>query len=84
MGVGEIALVVIAVCMVLITIGCMAISFFLYRLLRKLEESVDTVNSQLRPAVIELRNTIKNLTETFRIVNDFVSLTKRFRKKEKK
>ncbi len=80
---GEVALVVIAVCMIIITVGCIVISFLLYRLLKKLEESVDTVNSQLKPAVIELRNTITTFTEAFKIVNDFVSLTKRFRKKSR-
>jgi len=81
MVVGEGALVVIALCMVILTIALIVLTVVSYRLLKKLEESIDTVNNQLRPAVLELKKTILTLTEAFQIVNDFVSITKRFRKK---
>ncbi|MEO2082822.1 MAG: hypothetical protein ABGX12_02210 [Desulfurobacteriaceae bacterium] len=78
----ELDLTVIAVCSVLVTLGVLTLVFVSYRLLRKMEESVDTVNNQLRPAVIELKRTILSLTEAFKIVNDFVNLTKRLRRKK--
>ena len=81
MVVGEGALVVIALCMVILTFALIVLTVVSYRLLKKLEESIDTVNNQLRPAVIELKKTILTFTEAFQIVNDFVSITKRFRKK---
>jgi len=85
MTVSEVALTVIAVCMVLITLGTIVISIALYKLLKKLEESVDTVNNQLRPAILELKKTIFNVTEAFQIVEGFVSSVKKFkRKKERK
>jgi predicted PurR-regulated permease PerM len=85
MTVSEVALTVIAVCMVLITLGTIVISIALYKLLKKLEESVDTVNNQLRPAILELKKTILNVTEAFQIVEGFVSSVKKFkRKKERK
>ncbi len=78
----ELDLTVIAVCSVLVTLGVLTLVFVSYRLLKKMEESVDTVNNQLRPAVIELKKTILSLTEAFKIVNDFVNLTKRIRRKK--
>ncbi|TCK06249.1 hypothetical protein [Phorcysia thermohydrogeniphila] len=84
MTVSEVALSVIAVCMVLITIGTIVISVALYRLLKKLEESVDTVNNQLRPAVLELKKTVLNVTEAFQIVEGFVSSVRKFRRKKDK
>jgi len=84
MTVSEVALTVIAVCMVLITIGVIVISVAAFKLLKKLEESVDTVNNQLRPAVVELKNTVLNVTEAFRMVGSFVSTVKKFGKKKEK
>jgi predicted PurR-regulated permease PerM len=83
MTVLEVALTVIAVCMVIITVGVMVISVAAFKLLKKLEESVDTVNNQLRPAVIELKKTIINVTEAFQMVGSFVSAVKKFGKKKK-
>ncbi|GAB6076507.1 hypothetical protein [Desulfurobacterium crinifex] len=81
MVVAEISLAVIAVCMVVITIASVGLATVTYRLLKKFEESVDTVNNQLRPAVIELKKTVLNLTEAFQMVNDTVSFIRKFRKK---
>ena len=83
MIVEEIALTVIAVCMVVITVGIVVISVATFKLLGKLEESVDTVNNQLRPAVLELKKTIMNITEAFQMVSDVVSLARKYRKKKK-
>ncbi|WP_163328011.1 hypothetical protein GFV12_02535 [Desulfurobacterium thermolithotrophum] len=84
MTVSEISLVVIAICMVFISLSVVGIAIAMYRLLKKFEESVDTVNNQLRPAVIELKKTVSNLTQAFQMVNDTVSFIRKFRKKEKK
>ncbi len=84
MFIGEGALVVIAICMVILTIAFIFLAVATYRLLKKLEESVDTVNYQLKPAVLELRKTILTFTEAFQIVNDFVSITKKLKRGGKK
>ena len=84
MVVAEISLTVIAACMVVITIALVVLAVATYRLLKKFEESVDTVNNQLRPAVIELKKTVLNLTEAFQMVNETVLFIKKLRKKEKK
>ena len=84
MVVAEISLTVIAVCMVVITVALVGLAIATYKLLKKFEESVDTVNNQLRPAVIELKKTILNLTEAFQMVNETVLFIKKLRKKEKK
>jgi len=84
MVVAEISLTVMAVCMVVITIALVVLAVATYRLLKKFEESVDTVNNQLRPAVIELKKTVLNLTEAFQMVNETVLFIKKLRKKEKK
>ena len=84
MVVAEISLTVIAVCMVVITIALVVLAVATYRLLKKFEESVDTVNNQLRPAVIELKKTVLNLTEAFQMVNETVSFIRKFRKRQGK
>ncbi len=84
MVVAEISLTVIAVCMVVITIALVVLAVATYKLLKKFEESVDTVNNQLRPAVIELKKTILNLTEAFQMVNETVSFIRKFRKRQGK
>ncbi|WP_456341664.1 hypothetical protein [Thermovibrio sp.] len=76
----EFDLTVITVCFVLITVFLLTLLVVLYRLLKKLEESVDTVNSQLKPAVYEVRSTVKNLTESFQRVNSLLSFAKRFKR----
>ncbi len=84
MFIGEGALVVIAICMVILTIAFIFLAVTTYKLLKKLEESVDTVNYQLKPAVLELKKTILTFTEAFQIVNDFVSITKKLKRGGKK
>jgi hypothetical protein len=84
MVVAEISLTVIAVCMVVITVALVGLAIATYKLLKKFEESVDTVNNQLRPAVIELKKTVLNLTEAFQMVNETVSFVKKLRKKREK
>ncbi len=84
MVVAEISLTVIAVCMVVITIALVILAVATYKLLKKFEESVDTVNNQLRPAVIELKKTVLNLTEAFQMVNETVTFIKRLKKKREK
>jgi len=76
----EFDLTVITVCFVLITVFLLALLVVLYRLLKKVEESVDTVNSQLKPALYEVRSTVKNLTESFQRVNSLLSFAKRFKR----
>jgi uncharacterized protein YoxC len=76
----EFDLTVITVCFVLITVFLLALLIVLYRLLKKVEESVDTVNSQLKPALYEVRSTVKNLTESFQRVNSLLSFAKRFKR----
>ena len=84
----EFDLTVIALCTFLVTVG--AIVFFVLSfkaikqltlkinsLLEKLEESVDTVNNQLRPAVVELKAAVNTLTETIKVINGAISFVKR-------
>ncbi len=77
----EFDLTVITVCFVLITLFLLAILFVLYKLLKKVEEGVDTVNSQLRPAVSELRKSVKAFSDSLQTINSFLSFTKRFKRK---
>jgi hypothetical protein len=76
-------LTVIAVCSVLITVGLIAVLIVVYRILGKLEEGVDTVNSQLRPAVIDLKKTIVSITENLKVVSGALSFVGKFKKSKK-
>jgi len=70
----EFDLTVIAVCLSLITVSILVLAITAYRLLKKLEEGVDTINNQLRPAVI-------SLAESLRMVNSLLSFPKKLSKK---
>ena len=74
-------LTVIAICFVVMAVGVVVLSVVGYRLLKKLEESVDTVNNQLKPAVIELKTTISSITEALQVVSSSISFVKKFKKK---
>ncbi len=76
----EFDLTVIAVCFVLITVFLLVLLVVLYRLLKKVEESVDTVNSQLKPAIYELKSTVMSLSDSFQRVNSLFSFAKRFKR----
>ena len=74
-------LTVIAICFIVMAVGVVVLSVVGYRLLKKLEESVDTVNNQLKPAVIELKTTISSITEALQVVSSSISFVKKFKKK---
>jgi len=76
-------LTVIAVCSALITVGLIVLVFLAYRILKKIDESVDTLNSQLRPAVMDLKNTIVSITESLRVVSGALSVFNKFKKSKK-
>ncbi len=74
-------LTVIALCFVAITVGIVVLSVIGYRVLKKLEESVDTVNNQLKPAVLELKSTISSITESLQVVSSSLSFVKKLKRK---
>ena len=74
-------LTVIAICFVVMAVGVVVLSVVGYRLLKKLEESVDTVNNQLKPAVVELKTTISSITEALQVISSSISFVKRFKRK---
>jgi len=76
-------LTVIAICSALITVGLIVLVFLAYRILKKIDESVDTLNSQLRPAVMDLKNTIVSITESLRVVSGALSVFNKFKKSKK-
>ncbi len=76
-------LTVIAVCSALITVGLIVLVFLAYRILKKIDESVDTLNSQLRPAVMDLKNTIVSITESLKVVSGALSVFNKFKKSKK-
>ena len=75
-------LTVIAVCFVAITVGIVVLSVIGYRLLKKVEESVDTVNAELKPAVLELKSTISSITESLQVVSSSLSFVKKLKRKK--
>jgi len=79
----EFDLTVIAVCSVLITVFLVALLLVLYRLLKKVEAGVDTVNSQLKPALLQLKENINALSSSLQSVNSLLSFTKRFKRGKK-
>ncbi len=74
-------LTVIAVCFIVMAVGVVVLSVVGYRILKKLEESVDTVNSQLRPAVVELKAVIDSITESLQAVSSSISFLKKLKRK---
>ncbi len=74
-------LTVIAICFIVMAVGVVVLSVVGYRFLKKLEESVDTVNNQLKPAVVELKTTISSITEALQVVSSSISFVKKFKKK---
>jgi len=79
----EFDLTVIAVCSVLITVFLVALLLVLYRLLKKVEASVDTVNNQLRPAIMQLKENLTALSSSLQTVNSLFAFTKRFKREKK-
>jgi len=75
-------LTVIALCFVAITVGIVVLSVIGYRLLKKVEESVDTVNAELKPAVLELKSTISSITESLQVVSSSLSFVKKLKRKK--
>ena len=74
-------LTVIAVCFIVMAVGVVVLSVVGYRILKKLEESVDTVNSQLKPAVVELKAVIDSITESLQAVSSTISFLKKLKRK---
>jgi cell division protein FtsB len=79
----EFDLTVIAVCSVLITVFLVALLLVLYRLLKKVEVSVDTVNNQLKPAIMQLKENLTALSSSLQTVNSLFSFTRRFKREKK-
>ncbi len=75
-------LTVIAICFVAITVGIVVLSVVGYRLLKKVEESVDTVNTELKPAVLELKSTISSITESLQVVSSSFSFVRKLKRKK--
>lgn len=75
-------LTVIAVCSVAITVGIVVLLVIAYRVLKKVEESVDTVNNQLKPAVLELKATVSSITESLQVVSSTLSFVKKLKGKK--
>lgn len=75
-------LTVIAICFVAITVGIVVLSVVGYRLLKKVEESVDTVNTELKPAVLELKSTISSITESLQVVSSSLSFVRKLKRKK--
>jgi len=75
-------LTVIAICFVAMTVGVIVLSVVGYRILKKLEESVDTVNNQLKPTVLELKATISSITESLQVVSSTLSFVKKLKGKK--
>ncbi len=74
-------LTVIAICFIATTIATVVLAVVGYRILRKLEESVDIVNTQLKPAVLELKGAIVSVTEIIQSVVAPLSFIRNFKKK---
>ncbi len=74
-------LTVIAVCFIVMAVGVVVLSVVGYRILKKLEESVDTVNSQLKPAVVELKAVIDSITESLQAVSSTISFLRKLKRK---
>ncbi len=74
-------LTVIAVCFIVMAVGVVVLSVVGYRILKKLEESVDTVNSQLKPAVVELKAVIDSITESLQAVSSTISFLMKLKRK---
>ena len=74
-------LTVIAVCFIVMAVGVVVLSVVGYRILKKLEESVDTVNNQLKPAVVELKAVIDSITESLQAVSSTISFLRKLKRK---
>lgn len=74
-------LTVIAFCFVVMAVGVVVLTVVGYRLLKKVEEGVDTVNNQLKPAVLDLKETITTINESLKVVSSSVSFLRKFKKK---
>ncbi len=74
-------LTVVAVCFIVMAVGVVVLTVVGYRILKKLEESVDTVNNQLKPAVVELKAVISSITESLQAVSSTISFLRKLKGK---